>query len=196
MFLSGSQLAGGNSVTDKAKDDFYTTNPETVKIFLQKFLPELNIQKIKTIWECACGTGNISEVIKDYFPFSQIISTDLRNRGYGEVKNFLASEYKNADMIITNPPFSKINDFIKQGLKLTKRYLIYFAKIQTLETKGRKVILENSPLKYVYVHSTRQATWKNNEPLDPQGKRWATTMCLAWFIWDKEYKGEPIIKFL
>lgn len=101
-----------------------------------------------------------------------------------------------ADLIITNPPFSLINDFIKQALRLSNRYVIFLAKIQTLETLERKELLENSPLKYVYVHSSRQATWKNGEPLDPDGNKWQTTMCLAWFVWDKEYKGEPIIRFI
>lgn len=101
-----------------------------------------------------------------------------------------------ADLIITNPPFSLINDFIKQALKLSNRYVIFLAKIQTLETVERKELLENSPLKYVYVHSSRQATWKNGEPLDSNGDKWSTTMCLAWFIWDKEYKGEPVVRFV
>ena len=57
-------------------------------------------------------------------------------------------------------------------------------------------ILKNSPLKYVYVHSKRQATWKDVQPFDARGKKWATTMCLPWFVWDKEYNGEPIIRFI
>ena len=71
-----------------------------------------------------------------------------------------------------------------------------FAKIQTLEGIDRKILLENSPLQYVYVHSTRQATWKNGQPKDLNGKKWATTMCLAWFVWDKTYTGEPVIRFI
>lgn len=135
--------------------------------------------------------------MKELFPNSRVISTDLVYRNYGEGgKDFLSSNFSEADLIITNPPFSLINEFTLQALKLSKRYVIFLAKIQTLETLERKSILENSPLKYVYVHSSRQATGKNGEPLDPSGKKWATTMCLAWFVWDKEYKGEPIIRFI
>ena len=57
-------------------------------------------------------------------------------------------------------------------------------------------ILKNSPLKYAYVHSKRQATWKDDQPFDARGKKWTTTMCLAWFVWNKEYNGEPIIRFI
>lgn len=40
------------------------------------------------------------------------------------------------------------------------------------------------------------ATWNNGEPLDPNGKKWATTMCHAWYIWEKDSKTEPIIRWL
>lgn len=204
MSLSGGQLAGGNSTTEKAENDFYATDPQTVKDFLN--IASSIFENLDCIWENSCGNGNISDVLKEYFGEDKVWSTDLVDRGYNYHKNtsnpvtldFLSDKLLNpkADLIITNPPFSLVNDFIKIGLEKTNRYLVYLCKIQMLETVARKEILENSPLKYVFVHSKRQATWKNGEPLDPQGKKWATTMCLAWFVWDKEYQGEPIIKFI
>lgn len=194
--LTGGQLAGGNSTTEKADNDFYATNPQTVKEFLNIVKGEF--KDVKNVWENCCGEGHLAEVVKEYFKESLICTTDLINRGYGVGDiDFLNSDFNpNADLIITNPPFSLINDFIVKGLEKTNRYLVYLCKIQMLETVGRKKILENSPLKYIYVHSKRQATWKDGKELDPQGKKWATTMCLAWFVWDKEYKGEPIIRFI
>lgn len=196
MKLSGGQLAGGNSATEKAENDYYATDPKTVRSFLD--LAVVEFKDVKVIHEPSCGEGHLTEALLPYFPNSIIANTDLIDRGYGLGGiDFLNSDYNaNADLIITNPPFSLVNDFIVKGLEKTSRYLVYLCKIQLLETVGRKEILENSPLKYVYVHSKRQATWKNGEPLDPNGKSWATTMCLAWFVWDKEYEGEPIIKLI
>ena len=195
MSLSGGQLAGGNSTTEKADNDFYATNPQTVIEFLNQTFDEF--EDVKTIWENACGEGHLSDVLKEYFDCN-FIDTDLIDRNYCEqTVDFLNSDFNpNADLIITNPPFSLVNDFIIKGLEKTNRYLVYLCKIQMLETVGRKEILESSPLKYIYVHSKRQATWKDGKELDPQGKKWATTMCLAWFVWDKEYKGEPIVRFI
>lgn len=195
MSLSGGQLAGGNSTTEKADNDFYATNPQTVREFLTITFEEF--ENINVIWENACGEGHLSDVLKEYFD-CKIIDTDLVDRNYCEKTiDFLNSDFNpNADLIITNPPFSLVNDFILKGLEKTNRYLVYLCKIQMLETVGRKEILESSPLKYIYVHSKRQATWKDGKELDPQGKKWATTMCLAWFVWDKEYKGEPIVRFI
>ena len=194
--LSGGQLAGGNSTTEKADNDFYATNPQTVKDFLKVAGKEFEC--VKTIWENCCGEGHLAEVVKEYFKENLICTTDLIDRGYGVGDiDFLNSDFNpNADLIITNPPFSLVNDFIVKGLEKTNRYLVYLCKIQMLETVGRKEILESSPLKHIYVHSKRQATWKDGKELDPQGKKWATTMCLAWFVWDKEYKGEPILKII
>lgn len=196
MSLSGGQLAGGNSVTEKADNDFYATDPKTVKAFLD--IARYEFKNVESIHEPCCGQGHLVEAILPYFKNSIVASTDLIDRGYGLGNvDFLNCNLDiKADLIITNPPFSLVNDFIKVGLEKTNRYLVYLCKIQLLETVGRKELLENSPLKYVYVHSKRQATWKNGKERDENGKPWATTMCLAWFVWDKEYVGEPIIKFI
>ena len=198
MRLSGGQLAGGNSTSEKAENDFYATDPKTVDLFMERALNDGLLQDMQNqkIWEYACGNGNIAEVLKSYFPESTIQATDLVDRGYGIGNVDFLKSTSTAQMIITNPPFSLMNDFIQQGLKLTEKYLVFFAKIQTLEGIERKKMLEKSPLKYVYVHSTRQATWKNGQPRDDKGKKWATTMFLAWFVWDKTYTGEPVIRFL
>lgn len=196
--LSGGQLAGGNSATEKAENDFYATDPDTVDIFMKRALSDNLFYDMygQTVWECACGDGNIAHKMKQYFPQSPLLATDLVYRGYGEGGIDFLTAKKRARMIITNPPFSLINDFIKHGLEQTDRYLVLFAKIQLLETVERKKILEKSPLRYIYVHSTRQATWKNGESRDLQGKKWATTMFLAWFVWDKMYDGEPVVRYL
>src|SRR5579872_4425522 len=55
------------------------------------------------IWECACGDGAMSEVLK--LTGNRVESSDLFDRGYGETgHDFLASD-RRAENIITNPPF-------------------------------------------------------------------------------------------
>ena len=66
-----------------------------------------------------------------------------------------------------------------------------------LEGKARRNLFEKYPPKYIYVFRNRMATWNNGNEVDPNtGKRWATTMCHAWFIWEKGSKTEPIIRWL
>ncbi len=105
----------------------------------------------RTVWECACGNGNIVKAMKEYFRnntnvyIEKYLASDIAYRGYGCVLDFLESDAR-ADVIITNPPFALMNEFMQHGLKQTRRYLIFFAKIQLLKTKSRAEILKNSPL--------------------------------------------------
>ena len=195
-YLSGGQLAGGNSISKREENDFYATNPETVKLFLYEFWKDNSFEG--DILEPACGQGHISKTLKEMLPNFNVMSTDLIDRGYGEGGiNFLTHDYgRTFNTVITNPPFSLAKEFIEKGLKISDKYVIMLCKIQLLEGIKRKDMFLNTPLKYVYVHTTRQATWKEGKPTDSKGKKWATTMCLAWFVWDKEYKGEPIIRWI
>lgn len=194
--LSGGQLAGGNSTSKREEHDFYATDPQTLKLFLDEFLKDNTLEG--DILEPACGAGHISKTIQELLPNFNIISTDLIDRGFGQSGvDFLIHDYgRMFGTVITNPPFSLAKEFIEKGLDISSKYVIMLCKIQLLEGVKRKDMFLNTPLRYVYVHTTRQATWKGGKPLDPNGKKWATTMCLAWFVWDKTYEGEPIIKWI
>lgn len=46
-----------------------------------------------------------------------------------------------------------------------------------------------------YVNN-RMSTWRNGEPFDEDGKKWSTTICHAWFVWEKDSKTEPVVRWL
>ena len=195
--LSGGQLAGGNSTSKREENDFYATDPQTLKLFLHEFLKDNSLDD-ESILEPACGEGHISKTIKEILPNCEILSTDLIDRGYGQGGiDFLTHDYgRSFGVVITNPPFSLAKEFIEKGLEVSARYVIMLCKIQLLEGAKRKNMFLSTPLKYIYVHTTRQATWKGGKPLDPKGRKWSTTMCLAWFVWDKTFEGEPIVRWI
>ena len=190
--LSGTSLAGMSTTRNRVEDDYYATPVGATKAVLDR------IDLKGSILEPACGGGHISEVLKEYYPNNEIVSTDLIDRGYGIGGiDFLTHDYKKKfDNTITNPPFSLAKEFIEKALQITNDKVIMFAKIQLLESKARKELFENSPLKYVYVFSKRQNPLRNGNPLDENGKPWASTMCFAWFVWEVGYKGEPIIRLI
>lgn len=125
-----------------------------------------------------------------------LFSQDLIDRGYGNTGIDFFNETKRYDTIITNPPFKFSMEFVEKALSLSDKYVIMLLKLQFLESERRKSFLQKSPLKYVYVHSKRIVCWKDGNPLDEKGKKWAGTQAYAWFIWEKGYTGEPIIRFL
>ena len=71
-----------------------------------------------------------------------------------------------------------------------------FLKIQFLEGNKRKLFFEETPPKTVYVFSKRQNPLRNGEALDEKGKPWSSTMCFAWFVWEKGYSGKTTIEWI
>jgi predicted RNA methylase len=190
--LQGTSLAGMSTTRERIEDDFYATPPCAVISFLDQF--ELK----GSILEPACGQGHISKILRDYYPYEEIVSTDLIDRGFGEGNiDFLTHDFRRKfDNIMTNPPFNLAQEFIERALELSEDKVIMFAKIQLLEGKARHKMFTKTPLKYVYVFSSRQNPLRNGEAFDEKGKPWASTMCFAWFVWEKKYKGEPTIRWI
>lgn len=204
--LQGSKLAGGNPKNDRVDNDFYATDPKSVHKLLLKY----GINGGNILEPCI-GNGNIANAIKDFYNNKglNITGVDIVDRGYPNtiVHDYLTWETdKKFDCIITNPPYSLAKEFVAKSMTLLNDgydedgypngQLIMFLKIQFLEGAKRKELFEKYPPKYIYVFRNRMATWNNGEPLDPNGKRWATTMCHAWFVWEKGSTTEPIVRWL
>lgn len=205
MVLQGAKLAGGNPKNDRVEYDFYATDPKAVEKLLLKY--PINGSKIL---EPCVGNGNIANAINEFYKSKRdIIGVDIVDRGYPNtiVHDYLTWETdKKFDCIITNPPYSLAKEFVEKSMELlnegydedgyAKGQLIMFLKIQFLEGAKRKAMFEKYPPKYIYVFRNRMATWNNGEPLDSNGKRWATTMCHAWFVWEKGSTSEPVVRWL
>jgi hypothetical protein len=188
--LNGSKLAGGNPKNERADNDYYATNPESTKSLLNVF------DIIYPALEPACGEGHISKLLD----LSQTDSFDLIDRGFGKTGfDFLTSTYSpKYNTIITNPPFSLFTEFVKKSLEISNRYVVFFGKLVALEGDKRASFLQKTPLKYIYVFKKRQTPLINGNGIDQKtNKKFnSNTMAFAWFIWDKEYTGEPIIRWL
>lgn len=196
--LSGGKLAGGNPENGRVEHDYYATNPMAVKMLLD------NYKLIgKAILEPCVGAGHIANAIDKYYNHTkEITGIDIIDRGYKDtiVTDFLTYETdKKFDGVITNPPFSLAQEFIEKSMDLLtdKGQIAMFLKIQFLEGVKREEFFKKYPPKYVYVFRKRMATWNSGLSKDPKtDKPWATTMCHAWFVWEKESKSEPIIRWL
>lgn len=195
--LAGTNLAGMSTTRQRVDNDFYATPSNAVTAILNEI--KLN----GSILEPAAGQGHISKLLREYYPYSEIVSTDLVQREekfgipiQGNV-DFLKHEFgRKFDNIITNPPFNLAQQFIEKALKLANDKVIMFSKIQLLEGSKRRTMFDNTPLKYVYVFTKRVNPLRNGEELDEKGKPWASTMCFAWFVWEHGYEGEPIVRWL
>ena len=104
---------GHNAKKDREKDDFYPTPPSATQSLLDNQKFEGNI------WECACGNGAMSKVMKE--SGYEVYSSDLINRGYGETGVDFLESTKQVDNIVTNPPFNLGTEFTIQALKLARK---------------------------------------------------------------------------
>lgn len=94
--------ARNNATTEREENDYYATNPQAVHLFLNA-LKRDKVTLVPNVWECACGEGHMAEVFKEFG--HSVKATDLIDRGYGAVQDFLKIENTFKGDIFTNPPF-------------------------------------------------------------------------------------------
>ena len=179
---------GISKTAEREPNDFYATDPRAMQDLLR--YETFN----KNIWECACGEGNLSEVLKanGY----NVYSTDLIDRGYqDEIIDFLNSDNKWFGDIITNPPFKYSTEFILKALDSVDvgGKVAMFLKINFLAGKKRfNEVYRKFPPSKVYVFDGRYACSKNNKP---EGYK-NGAMDYVWMIWEKGKTGCTYLKWI
>ena len=191
LIMSAGKRADGKP---RQENDYYATEPNAVRIFLNK-LKEDGVTLNKNIWECACGEGHMAEVFKEYG--YTVMSTDLIDRGYGKVQNFLEHDLLKIFKtdIFTNPPFKQATEFAYKGIETLGTAgdkLGLFLKIQFLESQERRKLFDKYPPKYIYVYSDRQQCSMNGDFENLKAK----TQAYIWVIWEKGFKGEPVVRWI
>ncbi len=189
--MKSSLMLAVNPNSKRQKEDFYATNPKALLLLLES-LKEDGIIINKNIWECACGEGHLSKVLinKGY----NVKSSDIFNRGFGDVFDFLKGKNVYEGDILTNPPFILAEDFFKKGIETLKKgnKLLLFLKVQFLESETRYKLFKKYPPKYVYLYSSRQQC-----SMDGDFKKYkALTQFYTWFIWEKGYIGETLLRWI
>lgn len=185
--------AQNGAKTKREENDFYATHPDTVVSFLKESSLD-NVIFSNDIWECACGKGHISETLLKLG--YNVYSTDLINRGYGIVQDFLMCDKPFNGDIITNPPYKYATEFVYKRLNLLQddKYLCLFLKLQFLEGEKRKKLFKEFPPKYIYIHSKRQKIARNGD-FEKYGKN-SNSLAFCWIVWQKGYKGDSIIRWI
>lgn len=139
-----------------------------------------NEQFAGDIWEPACGDGSMARVLATHG--NRVVSSDLYDRGFGEVGvDFLTSE-RQADNIVTNPPYNAAEGFVKVGVKNSRRKFALLLRLAFLEGANRqRTIFSKCPPSRVWVFSERITFY-------PAGvtKTGTGTTAYAWFVWDKD----------
>lgn len=180
--------ANNHSEKERVDKDFYATDPKAVKYLLEKE------SFSNSILEPCVGAGHIAEVLKDNG--YNVMAMDIVDRGYPYtiVQDFLEYNEKFGGDIITNPPYKQALDMVQHSLELISdgHKVAMFLKIQFLEGKKRREFFKEYPPKYVYVFSGRVNCFRNGDMTNKD----SSAVCYCWYIWEKGYKGEPIVRWI
>ena len=220
------------STTVRQEDDFYATDPAALEalldhcsLFLNGILNSCRFGNFNrmystyhygnksilapSIWECACGNGNLYRVLDDRG--YNCIYSDIKDRSTKEYPlrfkgmlnvDFLKTYdlalpgYYNVAVILTNPPYSLANEFILHALEILPENGLYIALMNITYLAGQKRyndIYRYGSLREVYVFSKRVECWKNNDKEHESG---SALINFCWYVFQKGYKGNPTLYWL
>lgn len=181
---------GASNHTDKErqKDDYYATKPKAAELLLKEEAFHHDI------WECACGGKHLSNVFESHG--FNVRSSDIVDRCGNEVADFLSMENTewNGD-IVTNPPYKNAEEFVYKALSIIPNgyKVAMFLRLQFLEGKSRKALFTVAPPTKVYVFSSRVNCAMNGDFIKYPSNN---AIAYAWFVWEKGYEGDTIIKWI
>lgn len=136
------------------------------------------------IWECACGDGAMSEVLAE--TGNPVVSSDLYDRGYGEVGHDFLTTTRRHRNIITNPPYNAAEGFVATALRQAESKFALLLRLAFLEGGNRaRTIFHAKPPSRVWVFSERITFYPKGAQRAGSG-----TTAYAWFVWDKDHAGQ------
>ena len=174
-----------NNVSGKRnKNDFYETPYSMTKHLLE----QVQFDKSLSVLEPAAGNGAITKILSQYWSVYNITQYDIE-------KDFL-TETNQFDYIITNPPFSIASEFILKAKQVATNKIAMLLPLNYLHGKNRFASIwqdKEFPLASVNVFVSYAML---GLPLRDDGKITSGMITYAWFVWDKSYSGDPVIKWL
>jgi hypothetical protein len=149
-----------------------------------------NEKFVGDIWESACGDGSMSRVLEN--ASSNVRSSDLYARGFGEAGIDFLIARTSADNIVTNPPYNAAEGFVRSGVRLARRKFALLLRLAFLEGANRaSTIFTTMPPNRVWVFSERITFYPAGAEVKGSG-----TTAYAWFVWDSDATGGTQLQWL
>jgi hypothetical protein len=140
-------------------DDFQT--PACAINPLLKYIPAGS-----TIWECACGKGNLVRGFENLG--YKVIGSDALTG-----QSFFLYQPDNYDVIVTNPPFSLKQEFLEHAYLLGKPFA-FLLPLTTFETKKRQDLFKKHGVEVILFD--RRVNFET-----PSGRGKGSWFATAWF---------------
>lgn len=168
-------------IADRGNDLYETPEVAVHALLANEFVPNC-------VWEPCCGPGAIAKVLRasgrKVFA-SDVVYYDTKEQD--SVTDFLqvGSAACGFDTIVTNPPFSKAEEFVSHGLELCHR-VIMLLRLAFLESERRRRILDTGNLVRVHVFRNRLPMMHRD---GWEGPKASSGMAFAWFVFMRDYHG-------
>lgn len=178
----------------RSPDDLYQT-PEW---FTAAIYDELSLRlppEPLRILEPAAGTGRMVKVIREMFPNSKLMATDLNGfEGEPGVDFLKATPTPTYDLIITNPPFSYAQEFIDQALRFRRKPESIVAMVLRLNFLGaiKRAAWFRQRMPDVYVTPKRPKF----VPKGTEGRKHNDSCEYAWFLWQEPFEVSSRLSLL
>ena len=123
-------------------------------------------------------------------------ASDIVFRGYGKGGiDFLTADIETGKYdIITNPPYTLFIEFLTKAMRIAKGKVAMLLPITFLSSQERFELYKQYPPARVYVYTHRICIAKNGKFDDYVAGQNLTIY--AWFVWEKDYKGETILRWI
>lgn len=164
----------------KEEGDYYATHPYMVERFISRVSDKYELGRIL---EPACGEGHISMVLEDYL--YEVESTDLFDRGFGTTGiDFLERTELFEGSIITNPPYSLSDEFVKKAIEIQTGPGIIGMLFQLQWITAHKRSVFEPYLSDIYILRGRVGCGKNGD-----FSKALKAINYAWFVFRKDFTG-------
>ena len=117
--------------------DFFGTPPWGTRALCEMLDRSIDLSRL-TVWEPACGTGDMARPLAEYF--SAVRASDVHDYGCGyEVRDFLwpMDDVDLPHFIISNPPFNLAEQFIEYALGRAQIGVAMLVRSSFCESVGR-----------------------------------------------------------
>lgn len=170
--IQASQIMGGNGAKARKAADLYPTPPE-VTVALMRFL---KLPGETVVWEPARGQGDMVRALADCG--MAVYGTDIRD-GIDFLTTRQPGNAPAAGWIITNPPFSLADEFIRHAAEIGKPFAMLL-KAQYWHAAKRAQLFREIPPSYVL-----PLTWRPDFLFkERDGKKGASPlMDVMWCVW-------------
>lgn len=172
----------------KAEHDYYVEPSWLVDALLdaEKLAPST------LCWDPSCGGGTIPRTIEARG--GNCLASDIAPRGNVAVADFFTFRRPlgDATVIISNPPFGVMEQYVRHALTLVTGRVIILARLAFLESQCRRAFFDETPLARVWVSRRRASMPPGGTDIKATGG----SIPFAWFVWCHGHVGAPTIGWI